>query len=108
VELGENQNQIGKTEESEKWLDELKDLVGKQAIIRRLKRARKGNFGECKPVGGGVFEMVIHYGPGYRLYYFQRGPQLYWLLMGGTKGTQPQDVERAKAMKRDIEGGGER
>jgi putative addiction module killer protein len=52
--------------------------------------------------------MVIDFGPGYRPYCFQRGPQLYWLLMGGANGTQPQDVERAKAMKRDIEGGGAR
>jgi putative addiction module killer protein len=88
------------------WLDGLMDLLGKHIITRRIQRAETGNLGVCKPVGGGVFEMVIDYGPGYRLYYFQRGPQIYWLLMGGTKGTQPRDVERAKTMKRDIEGGG--
>ena len=62
-----------------------------------------GNFGDCEPVGEGVFEMRIHIGPGYRVYYTRRDRTVYLLLTGGDKSTQKKDIERAKRMAREIE-----
>jgi putative addiction module killer protein len=58
-------------------------------------------------VGGGVFEMIVHYGPGYRLYYCRRGKELYQLPCGGTKAEQRSDIERAKAIKRYLDEAGD-
>jgi putative addiction module killer protein len=76
----------------------LKDPVGKAQIALRLDRAARGGFGDCEPVGGGVSEMRIHYGPGYRVYFTRRGTVLYLLLLGGDKTTQKRDIKRAIAM----------
>jgi len=95
-----------KTDIFEEWLGKLKDKRSKQRIRARILLAEGGNFGDCKTVGDGVFEMRIHYGPGYRLYYCQRGEQVYLLLVGNDKGTnkeQTRDIEHAKAIKREIE-----
>lgn len=72
-------------------------------IVDRLKRASNGNFGDWKSAGGGVFEMRIDYGPGHRVYYFQRGKQLVILLCGGDKRTQDADIAEAKRLKEEIE-----
>ena len=64
----------------------------------RIISAEKGNFGDCAPVGGRIFEMPIHFGPGYRLYFTRRGKVIYLLLCGGDKSTQKRDIRRAKAM----------
>jgi putative addiction module killer protein len=72
-------------------------------IADRLKRASNGNFGDYRSVQRGVFEMRIDYGPGYRVYFFQRGKELIILLCGGDKRTQNIDVAYAKRLKEEIE-----
>lgn len=97
-------NELNETEEFSGWLAKLKDPIGKASIIRRIKRARKGNFGDHESVGGNVSEMRLFTGPGYRLYYTMVEDQVYWLLVGGDKSTQDKDIERAKEMATDIRG----
>jgi len=89
--------QIRKTDEFEDWFKSLRDIRVKQRILARLDIVEGGNFGDCKPVGSGVFEMRIHYGAGYRLYYTRRGEITYLLLCGGDKSSQQRDI--AKAIK---------
>lgn len=91
-------NIFQKSDEFDAWLTGLKDHVGKAQIVLRLDRAVKGNFGDCEPVGEGVFEMRIHYGPGYRLYFTRRGAVIYLLLLGGNKATQKRDIKHAIEM----------
>ena len=89
-----------------KWLTGLRDRKAKVMIADRIKRAANGNFGTIRSVQGGVFEMKIDHGPGYRVYYFQRGKQLVILLCGGDKRTQDADVAFAKRLKEEIESRG--
>lgn len=91
-------NIFQKSEEFDAWLAGMKDHVGKARIALRLDRAAKGNFGDCEPVGGGVSEMRIHYGPGYRVYFTRRDAVIYLLLLGGDKSTQKRDIKRAMEM----------
>ena len=67
-------------------------------IKKRLIRMRRGNPGDVEPVGSGIFEMRIHFGPGYRIYYFNEGAQQIILLAGGDKSSQKRDIEKAKRM----------
>lgn len=85
------------------WLSTIKDIKSRARIVVRIRAAELGNFGDCAPVGEGVFEMRLHFGPGYRLYFWQEGCQLYWLLAGGDKGSQKRDISRAKKLRRVIE-----
>lgn len=80
------------------WLAGLRDERARARILKRLDRAGKGNLGDVAPVGNGVSEMRIHYGPGYRLYFVQVGSQLVVLLCGGDKSRQDSDIAEAKAM----------
>ena len=80
----------------------LKDLQAVRRIQVRIDRAEDGNFGDCEPVGEGVSEMRIHYGPGYRVYFVQRGLELVILLAGGDKSTQPKDIRFALDMARQL------
>ena len=91
-------NIFQKSDEFDVWLAGMKDPVGKAQIALRLDRAAKGNFGDCEPVGGGVSEMRIHYGPGYRVYFTRRDEVIYLLLLGGDKSTQKRDIKRAMEM----------
>lgn len=84
------------------WLAGLRDEQAGGRILKRIDRAQKGNLGDVAPVGAGVSEMRIHYGPGYRVYFIQRGKQLIVLLCGGDKSTQDADIAEAKAMAREI------
>lgn len=91
-------NIFQKSDEFDAWLADMKDHIGKARIALRLDRAAKGNFGDCEPVGGGVSEMRIHYGPGYRVYFTRRDAVIYLLLLGGDKSTQKRDIKRALEM----------
>ncbi|WLG95259.1 type II toxin-antitoxin system RelE/ParE family toxin [Pseudomonas sp. FP198] len=77
------------------WLDGLRDVTGKARIIARIRSAEHGNLGDCEPVGNAVYEMRIHSGPGYRVYFARRDSVLYLLLAGGDKSTQKRDIKRA-------------
>jgi putative addiction module killer protein len=84
------------------WFTGLKDPQAARRIQVRIDRAEDGNFGDCEPVGEGVSEMRIHYGPGYRVYFVQRGLELVILLAGGDKSTQPKDIKSALDMARQL------
>jgi putative addiction module killer protein len=90
------------TPEFEQWLVELRDAKGKARILSRMDSAALGNFGDCEAVGGGVSEMRIHFGPGYRVYFTRRGTFVYVLLIGGDKSTQKRDIKRAHQMAREL------
>jgi putative addiction module killer protein len=90
--------QIEVTDEFDKWLKALRDLQAKVRIFERIRRLGDGNPGDVKPVGKGVSEMRINYGPGYRLYYTQRSGSLIILLCGGDKSSQTKDIARAIAL----------
>ncbi|HVM21764.1 MAG TPA: type II toxin-antitoxin system RelE/ParE family toxin [Sphingomicrobium sp.] len=85
------------------WLAGLRDDRARARILKRLDRAAQGNLGDVAPVGEGISEMRIFYGPGYRVYFVQRGSQLIVLLCGGDKSSQAADIEEAKGMAREIE-----
>ncbi|MDX2239035.1 MAG: type II toxin-antitoxin system RelE/ParE family toxin [Hyphomonadaceae bacterium] len=90
--------QIVRTETFDEWLRKLRDLQGRARIDMRIKRLAIGNPGDVRPVGGGVSELRIDFGPGYRVYFADRGPELIVLLAGGDKSTQARDIEKAKAL----------
>ena len=94
--------EIRETETFSNWLRGLKDVVGRAKIQVRIDRLRRGNPGDVRPVGDGVSEMRIDFGPGYRVYFVGRGALLIVLLAGGTKGTQDKDIVRARAMARAL------
>ena len=77
------------------WLDGLKDRTTRLRLSRRLDKAQRGNLGDTKPVGDGVWEMREHFGPGWRMYYVQRGAVLIVMLGGGDKATQTADIAKA-------------
>ena len=78
------------------WLASLRDSRTVGIVRARLNRIRLSNFGDCKPVGGGVEELRIDFGPGYRIYYGRRGSLVVVLLCGGDKGTQARDILTAQ------------
>lgn len=84
------------------WLIGLHDLRARARVDTRLNRASLGNFGDYASVGGGVLELRIFYGPGYRVYYSLVGENVMLLLLGGTKGTQKRDIQIAKAYLADY------
>jgi putative addiction module killer protein len=87
-----------KTDVFDRWLRDLRDTRARAKVAARIKRLSLGNPGDVKPVGEGVSEMRIPYGPGYRVYYITRGPIVVVLLCGGDKSTQSNDIEQAKAI----------
>ncbi len=84
------------------WFRRLKDAKAKARILARIKSAELGNFGDCEPVGEGVSEMRVHFGPGYRVYFTRIGSVVYVLLCGGDKSSQKRDIERAKELAQDV------
>jgi len=85
------------------WLNGLKDGMTHRRLARRLEKAQQGNLGDVKPVGHGVFEMREHFGPGWRMYYVQRGEVLIVMLGGGDKSTQSADTAKAARLADMLE-----
>ena len=94
--------EIRKTEVYALWLDGLRDLNARARIQVRVERLAAGNAGDVKPVGEGVSELRINYGPGYRVYFTMRGRELVVLLAGGDKGTQSTDIKTALHLARNL------
>ncbi len=86
-----------------RWLGSLRDRVAARAIAARLDRVAAGNLGDTKSLGGGLSEMRIFIGPGYRIYYTVRGRELVILLCGGDKTSQPRDLRRANLLISQLE-----
>src|SRR5208282_5751150 len=82
----------------DEWFDSLRDKRTQAAVDARLARVRAGNFGDCKSVGSGVFELRIAFGPGLRVYYGLHGKQIVVLLGGGDKSSQTRDIRRAQQL----------
>lgn len=94
--------ELRRTERFARWIDGLRDLRARARIQARLDRLAEGNPGDVKPVGEGVSELRIDYGPGYRVYFKARGRTVVILLAGGDKRTQSQDVKIALRLARDL------
>ncbi len=94
---------IKRLEEFSDWLKSLKDGVTRQRLIKRLRKATLGNLGDVAPVGEGVFEMREHFGPGWRMYFVQRGEVLVIMLGGGSKATQQTDIAKAIELANALE-----
>ena len=94
---------IQTTDVFETWFDRLRDRHAKARIQVRIDRAEDGNFGDCKSVGQAVWEMRIHHGAGYRVYYIRAGTEVVILLAGGDKSTQTSDIRTALKVARDLE-----
>jgi len=94
--------EIRKTENFAKWIDGLKDIRARARILVRIERLAAGNPGDVKPVGEGISELRIEYGPGYRVYYKKQGQELVILLAGGDKRTQARDINTALRLARNL------
>ena len=90
--------EVRQTIEFSDWLQRLRDINAVARIVARIRRMELGNPGDARSVGGGVREMRIAYGPGYRVYYVHRGMEVVILLCGGDKRTQREDIKRAQAL----------
>lgn len=94
--------EVRKTDEFDRWLTALRDQRAMAKIVNRIERLALGNPGDVKPVGEGVSEMRIPYGPGYRVYFKQTGKQIILLLCGGDKSSQDKDISRAKQLAAEL------
>lgn len=91
-----------KTDVYVSWLDGLRDERARARVLVRVERLLAGNAGDVRPVGEGVSELRIDYGPGYRVYFVRRGQALVILLAGGDKGSQAADIRKALALARNL------
>ncbi|MHA1538422.1 MAG: type II toxin-antitoxin system RelE/ParE family toxin [Alphaproteobacteria bacterium] len=94
---------VRQTRQFSKWFTGLRDTRARARITVRIDRLALGNPGNVSPVGEGISQLKISYGPGYRLYYVQKGEELAILLCGGHKGSQPRDIAAAKALAKKLE-----
>lgn len=94
--------EVRQTDDFAKWFKSLKDRQVRARIQARIDRIGLGSFGDCEPVGGGISEMRIHFGPGYRVYFIQRGTEIVVLLAGGSKRTQSKDILKAKRLADNL------
>ena len=85
-----------------RWLKKLRDREGRLRILKRLRRLSDGHFGDCQPVGEGVHELRMFFGPGYRVYFAQQGDTVILLLAGGDKDSQAGDIARAKTLAKEF------
>jgi len=95
--------EIRRTEVFARWLDGLRDVRARARVLARIERLAMGNPGDAAPVGEGVSELRIDYGPGYRVYFKKRGRRLIILLAGGDKSTQAKDIRAALRLARGLE-----
>ena len=94
--------EVRKTEIFAKWLDGLHDIRARARILVRIERLAAGNPGDVKPAGGGISELRIDYGPGYRVYYKKLGQKVVILLAGGDKSTQARDIKTALRLAQNL------
>jgi putative addiction module killer protein len=94
--------EIRKTDIFSKWLDGLRDIRARARVQARIERLAQGNTGDVEPVGAGVSELRINYGPGYRVYFKKRGKVLIILLAGGNKKTQARDIKTALRLANNL------
>ena len=94
--------EIRKTEAFARWLDELRDVRARARVQVRIERLAAGNPGDIRPVAGGVSELRIDYGPGYRVYFKHVGREIVILLAGGDKSTQSADIRTALRIARNL------
>jgi putative addiction module killer protein len=94
--------EVRKTDAFARWLDNLPDIQVRARVQARIERLVAGNPGDVEPVGEGVSELRIDYGPGYRVYFKKRGRALVVLLAGGDKNTQSKDIKRALRLARNF------
>jgi putative addiction module killer protein len=94
--------EVRQTSHYAKWIDELRDRRAVSRIDLRIRRLSLGNFGDVRSVGGGVSEMRIDYGPGYRVYFVRQSDIVVILLCGGDKSTQDRDIATAKSIAREL------
>ena len=94
--------EIRKTDHFVQWLDDLSDIRARARVLVRIERLAAGNPGDVEPVGEGVSELRINYGPGYRVYFKKRGQELIILLAGGGKSTQAKDIKKALRIARNL------
>ena len=95
--------EVRQTSVFEAWMDGLRDIRAVTRIEVRLRRLSLGHFGDVKSLGGGISEMRIDYGPGYRLYFTRRGERIVVVLCGGIKKRQSDDIARAKQLVKEID-----
>ena len=95
-------NTILRTGIFDAWLAKLKDIRAKARILKRIRSAERGNFGDIESLGAGVREMRIHTGPGYRVYFTRQAHSVYVLLCGGSKRSQKKDIPRAQKLARSL------
>lgn len=91
------------TEEFTAWMTGLKDRMTRARLMVRLNKAKAGNLGDVKPVGGGVWEMREVFGPGWRMYYVERSGALILMLGGGNKSSQARDIELVKQRAKELQ-----
>ena len=94
---------IRQTDTFRKWERALGDAKARTLIAARLNRIAYGLLGDVKPVGDGISEIRIHYGPGYRIYFTRRGDEIVVLLCGGDKGTQRRDIAAARTLAAQLD-----
>ena len=95
--------EVHRTEGFSRWLHRLRDDKAVARIVARIRRAElQGNLGDCRSIGGGVMEMRIDHGPGYRVYFTKQGDTIVILLCGGDKRTQARDIKRAKGLMEQL------
>jgi putative addiction module killer protein len=93
---------VEKTEEFREWLDALRDRAGRARILVRVDRLIQGNPGQHRHLTDGISELKVDFGPGYRVYYAQRGTRLLLLLAGGDKSTQKEDISKAILLTKNF------
>ena len=94
--------EVRQTERFAQWLGDLRDLRARARVQARIERLNGGNPGDVKPIGSGISELRINYGPGYRVYFQQKGSTLIILLAGGDKSSQSRDIEDALLLAHQI------